>query len=69
MTDRFYSLTVVLEKDIREDDAESIIKAILMIKKVLSVKGNVSNPATYTAETRARHELISKLFNVLKENK
>jgi hypothetical protein len=65
MTDRFYALTVVLEKDIREDDAEQIIDAIKMIKHVLNVKGNVSNPDIWTIETRLRHEIGMKLFDVL----
>ena len=34
MTDRFKGLTVVLDRDIREDDAEYIIKTISMIKGV-----------------------------------
>jgi hypothetical protein len=65
MTDKYYALTVVLEKDIRKDDAEQIINAIRMIKYVLDVKGNVSNPDTWMAESRARRELGDKLFNVI----
>jgi hypothetical protein len=34
MTDRYNSLTVVLDRDIREDDAEHILNAIRMIKGV-----------------------------------
>lgn len=67
MTDRFYALTVALEKDIREDDAEQIINAISMIKNVLDVKGNVSHPDIWTAEMRIRHEIGKKLFKVLNE--
>lgn len=33
MTDRFHSLTVVLEGNIREDDAESLINAILHLRR------------------------------------
>jgi hypothetical protein len=65
MTDRYYALTVVLEKDIRKDDAEQIINAIRMIKYVLDVKGNVSNPDTWMAESRAKREIGDKLFNVI----
>jgi len=65
MTDRYYALTVVLEKDMRDDDAESIINAIGMIKGVLSVKGNISNPETWVAEERARIDLGQKLLKVV----
>lgn len=66
MTDRYYTLTVVLEKDTRDDDCEKIISAIQMVKGVLKVMGNVSNPETWFAEERARHELSMKLWDVLK---
>lgn len=67
MTNRLYALTVALEKDIREDDAEKIINAIRMIKFVLEVKGNVVTPENWTADMRARHEIGQKLFKVLNE--
>lgn len=65
MTNRFYALTVVLDKDIREDDAEKIINAILMIKHVLSVEGNVSSPETWMAEERAKINIAKKIWDVL----
>lgn len=65
MTDRYYALTVVLEKDIRSDDAKQIMDAIRMIKYVLDVKGNVATPETWMAEARTRRELGEKLFKIL----
>lgn len=65
MTDRFNSLTVVLAKDIRDDDAEPIMKAIGLIKGVISVKGRVVASADYVAQQRVRHELSEKLWAVL----
>jgi len=65
MTDRFNSLTVVLAKDVREDDAEDIMKAIGMIKGVISVKGRVVAAADYIAQQRVRQELSEKLWAVL----
>ena len=56
MTDRYHSLTVVLEKDIREDDAKPILEAIRMIKGVLTVQGDISNPSSLMAEERARRK-------------
>ncbi len=65
MTNRYYALTVVLEKDIREDDAQQIIDAIRMIKHVINVKGNISSPDTWMAEERARRELGQKLLDIV----
>jgi hypothetical protein len=66
MTDRYYALTVILDRDIREDDAQTTIEAIKMIKNVLDVKPKISNPETWMAESRALHELKMKLWEVLK---
>ena len=57
MTDRYHSLTVVLETDTRSDDAEGIIHAISMIRGVLSVTGEVVDSSLHVAEMRARSEL------------
>lgn len=65
MTDRYYALTVILDKDMRDDDAECVINAIKMIKHVLDVKGNVSNPDTWMAEERSRRELCEKIWRIL----
>lgn len=65
MTDRFNALIVVLEKDIREDDAQAIIAAIGQLRGVLSVKGNVADIQTQIAQDRVRHELGGKLLEVL----
>lgn len=65
MTDRFNSLTVVLEHDIREDDALAIISAIKHIRGVLSVSGNVSDITTHVACERAKHELGERILDVV----
>jgi hypothetical protein len=69
MTDRFHSLIVVLEKDIREDDAQNIMAAIQMVKGVLSVEGLVADPTSLMAYTRARMDLHQKLFDALHDKK
>ena len=68
MTDRFDSLTVVLDKDIREDDAVLILNAISMIKGVAIVGGNISDPQSYVAEQRVRRDLEKKLWEALHSN-
>jgi len=65
MTDTIYALTVVLEKDIRDDDIEAITNAIRMLRGVLDVTNHISDPSTYVAEARARRELGDKLWEVL----
>lgn len=65
MTDRFNTLTVVLEKDMRDDDAERLLDAIRCMRCVLSVDGNVANPSDYMAEERVKRDLSDKLWQVL----
>lgn len=66
MTDRFHSLTVVLEQDTRDDDAEPILQAIRMIKGVLSVSGTVADIESHMAEDRARQDITVRVFEALK---
>ena len=65
MTDRYHTLTVVLEHDIREDDAKPLIAAICQMRGVASVTGVAVNPQTYMALERARRELSDKLWMAL----
>lgn len=65
MTDRFNSLTVVLENDVRDDDAKALISAIRQFRGVVSVSGNVSDLTAHVAQVRANHELTEKLWRVL----
>jgi len=65
MTNRLHSLTVVLDHDIREDDAEPILNAIRMIRGVIDVSGNVASSASYMAEQRAIEQLRGKVLDAL----
>ena len=65
MTDRIHSLTVVLEKDMREDECEKLICAIMMLRGVLDVTTHIVDANSYMAETRAKSELNMKLFKVI----
>lgn len=64
MTD-IHSLTVSLERDIREDDCESIINAIRAIRGVLRVEGVVADIQFYTAREQAKFDLQKQLREVL----
>lgn len=65
MTDRYFALTVLLDKDIYSDDAEAIIKAISMVKHVQTVEPHVSNLEFWSAQERARRDLGQKLLKVV----
>ena len=67
MSDHTVVLTVVLDKDYRVDDAESIMSAIGMIKGVISVEANVADSETHVAYIRVRCDLEKKLFDALRE--
>jgi len=66
MTDRYNALTVVLDHDIRSDDAEVLVSAIKQLRGVLNVIPNVvENLTDEIAEARVRQELSKKLWAVL----
>lgn len=65
MTDRYFALTVVLEKDMREDDAQGLIDAIMRLRGVLRVKPHVADVENYAAEERVRRELGQKLMEIV----
>jgi hypothetical protein len=66
MTDRIHSLQVILAKDIREDDAEDLVKLLMLIRNVVGVKRNVADSVSHMAEERAKMELKEKLFDIVK---
>ena len=65
MTDRYTTLTVVLDREIREDDAEAIIGAIRMVKGVLRVKGNIPDIGHYAAVELAKSEIRKEIMDIL----
>lgn len=66
MTDRISSITVVLESDMRDDDAAATLQAIRQIRGVLTVTGNVKDSlASHIAEMRVRNEIGAKLHAIV----
>jgi len=65
MTDRINALTVVLEKDMRDDDCEVLINAIRCMRNVQSVTGHVSDIVDHVAEERALQKWREKIYRVL----
>lgn len=68
MTDRHSGYTVVLDKDVREDDAESIRLALSMVKGVHSVIPHVANHDLAVAERRVRREMEDRLYAALSKD-
>ena len=67
MTTKFHSLTVVFDKEIREDDVIDIVNAIKMIKGVLRVVPEVADINLFITKEIAKNELIQKIFKLLEE--
>ena len=65
MTDRYNALIVALDHDIRSDDCQAVINAIMQLKGVLTVTGNVVTPDAWTAEVRAKMECFEAIRKVL----
>lgn len=65
MTDRYNALTVILESDMRDDDAESLLAAIRQLRGVASVQPHVADYVAAMAEERARRELGQKILHVI----
>jgi hypothetical protein len=65
MTDRLNGVWVAFEKDIRDDDAESLIEAIKHLRGVLAVEAKVSDSTDWIAQQRARDEWRKKLVDIL----
>lgn len=67
MTDRFAGFIVVLETNIRDDDAEATMKALRQIKNIADVIPHVANVELSIAESRARINLVNRVQDVLKD--
>lgn len=67
MTDRHAGYVVVLDADIREDDAEAVLAALRMVKHVRSVAPVVANPGLMIAEIRARTDYADRLVAAIRE--
>ena len=65
MSDRIFSYTVLLDAEYRDDDAETIQRAIEMIRGVASVVPIVSDPALYFAVETARNDLLGKVIDIV----
>ncbi len=67
MSDRINTITVVLQKDVRDDDCEHICNALAMVKGVLSVKPHVADSDSYMAEARANAKYVERILKAIHE--
>jgi len=65
MTDRIGGFIVVLEQDIREDDAEATLTALRQVRGVVSVEPVVTDTDTHLAHARIKLDLRMKVWNAL----
>jgi len=66
MTDRIHSITLVLEENVRVDDAEYILNACRMLKGVISADGNIADFDSHMAESRARTDMLTRVCATIK---
>ena len=67
MSDRVKGLTVVLDKDYREEDIEMIKELILQIKGVKNVKESIVNSDDLINRARITIEIKERIYDFLKE--
>jgi hypothetical protein len=65
MTDRIHSITLVLDKDMRDDDCEALINACRQLRHVIGVTPNVSDYEVHTGEVRAHYRISAALYEAL----
>lgn len=70
MTDRIRTMTVVLDRDYRDDDASYILSAISMVKGVSTVTPDPpANMNDYIARDEARRTLRSAILALFDDPK
>ena len=67
MTDRIKGFTVVLDRDMRDDDVEAVADAIRMIKRVATVTPHIVTHEDYMVRERLRHDLKMKMYKLVDE--
>jgi hypothetical protein len=65
VTDRLKGFVVVLDQDLREDDAEATLTAIRQLRHVIAVEPVKAGTDDAFAEERVRYELGRRLLEVV----
>lgn len=61
MTDRVKALTVILDKNYREDDIQALCDAILCFRAVIKVEKYKTEPGDLVERERIRQEYFEKM--------
>jgi hypothetical protein len=68
MTTRVSGFVVTLEQDIREDDAQEIVRAILLLKGVVNIDAIGSAPLEqHTIQRRLQAKIMNAVANAFEE--
>lgn len=67
MSDRIQAFTVVLDKDIRDDDAESTLQALSMVKGVAAVFPVIAEAGDMIQRMRVRHEIRMRIYQAIEK--
>jgi len=62
MSDKIKGCTVAFDEDYKQEDAEKIKEAILMIKGIRGVSFFVTDPADYINRTKIKHDIHKMLI-------
>jgi hypothetical protein len=68
MTTRVIALTVILDEPTREDDAQTLIEAIRLMRGVSDVQATEYTPESAIAYARARLDIRRQLYAVLNDS-
>lgn len=66
MTDRYHGFVVTLQDDVRSDDADDLIKALSMVKGVISVRPNVGDGMLGMATDRVKHRYYMAMHDAVR---
>lgn len=65
MSDHYNSFIVILEHDIKDDEAKPIIEAIKQLRGVLNVEPHIAGFEDAIAQSRVRTEFGRKLLTII----
>jgi hypothetical protein len=68
VSDRIKALTVILERDNRDDDTQALADAIKMFVGVADVKMQVVTSEDHLARVKVRREITDKLWKALESD-
>lgn len=66
MTDRIRHITVTLDRDLREDDAEATLAAIKQIRGVADVVPHLVSGTDHIARSAVRNELYGQVIDAVR---